>query len=732
MPRSFSVRYAVLGLLIAGCGAGVCHAPVAFNTEIRPILNAECLRCHGGVRQAGGFSLLFPEEAIQPGESGRIPIVPRDPANSEVIRRVRHADPEERMPHEHEPLSPAQIERLERWIAEGATWETHWAYVPPDSSIQPPASRSSWVKQPIDAFVLDRLRVAGLQPSAEADCYVLMRRLAFDLTGLPMTPAEAETYCTTPSEAAYEAVIDRLLASPAFGEHWASLWLDLARYADTKGFRPDLHREIWRYRDWVIAAFNDDMPYDRFTVEQLAGDLLDHPTESQRVATAFHRNSMANDEGGTKDDEFRVVAVIDRVNTTWEVWLGTTMGCVQCHSHPYDPFRHEEYYTSFAFFNNTADTDHSSEAPLLASFDALRGDTAFTPIMEELAGEARRVTHVFERGNWLVPGAVVSPDVPRTLPPLPADAPRDRLGFALWIVSPDNPLAARVWANRLWAGMFGRGLVETLGDFGSQGEPPTHPELLDWLAVRLRTEHGWRMKPFLREIALSATYRQQARFDAERMARDPENRWWSSGPRRRLSAEQVRDQGLFASGSLNPAVGGPSVMPEQPPGIWSVQLRPHIQWKNDPEPANRRRRALYTYWRRTSPYPSMAAFDSPSRELCLSRRTATNTPLQAFVTLNDPTFVEMAQALAARMEESGGAIEARIAHGYRRLLLAPPSPEDLGLLLGLYEDARIRFDSAPADTLSAVAGPASPATPERAALTQVASALLNLDAAIMY
>ncbi|MEZ4699858.1 MAG: PSD1 and planctomycete cytochrome C domain-containing protein [Rhodothermales bacterium] len=707
------------------------HAPPDFNSEIRPLLNGQCLRCHGGVRQAGDFSLLFPDDALLPGESGRIPIVPGQPDSSEVIRRIRLDDPEERMPYEHPPLSEQQIDLLTRWIAAGAKWETHWAYVPPDPNLAPPAVRSRWVRGGIDRFVYDRLLEAGLSPSAEADCYTLARRVSLDLTGLPVAPEQADGLCRADADAAYERFVDSLLATPAYGEHLAATWLDLARYADTKGYRPDLHREIWKYRDWVIEAFNADMPFDRFTIEQLAGDLLPEPTDAQRLATAFHRNSMANDEGGSDDEEFRVAAVIDRVNTTWEVWMGTTMACVQCHSHPYDPFRHEDYYASFAFFNNTADTDHGSERPRLAVFDPVLGDTVRTPVMVELEGDARRTTHVFNRGNWLDPGDAIAPGVPGALPAMPADLPSNRLGLARWIVGPDNPLAARVLANRLWAGVWGRGIVETLEDFGSQGEPPTHPELLDWLAVRLRTTHAWHIKPFLKEIVLSAAYRQSSRLTPALREADPDNRLLARGPRTRLSAEQIRDQGLAVSGLLNPVVGGPSVKPVQPPGIWSVQLRPQIRWIDDEDPADRHRRALYTYWRRSSPYPSMVAFDSPSREFCISRRVSTNTPLQAFVTLNDPVYVEMAQALAARMADAGPSLDAQLARGYRLAVAAPPSPDALEALRRLHRGAFDRYTGAPADTLAAAAGPDYPATPERAALVQVASAIMNLDAFIV-
>ena len=343
-------------------------APISFNSQIRPMLNENCLACHGGVKEAGGFSLLFEEDALRTNESGLAAIVRGEADSSELIVRVLHDDPDERMPYDHPPLATDEIDLLRRWIDEGARWETHWAYVAPEPDEPPHPRNASWARNDIDRFVLARIEEAGLRPSPEADCATLYRRASLDLIGMPPALADVEAFCADRAPDAFERVVDGLLASPHFGERWAAMWMDLARYADSKGYEKDGPRSIWKYRDWLIEAFNADMPFDRFTIEQLAGDLLPDASESTLLATAFHRNTMNNDEGGTDDEEFRTAAVIDRVNTTWEVWMGTTMACVQCHSHPYDPFRHEDYFASYAFFNNTADRDLPSEEPTLATF----------------------------------------------------------------------------------------------------------------------------------------------------------------------------------------------------------------------------------------------------------------------------------------------------------------------------------------------------------------------------
>ena len=719
---------------------------VDFNKDIRPILNGKCLGCHGGVKQQGGVSFLFPEEALSPAESGNYAIVPGKPEESELIKRIKHENKELRMPPEGNPLSEEEIEKLSKWISQGAKWEDHWAYRPVQA-ISTPELTDDWSHNAIDQFVLEKLEEEGLQPNQEAPKSVLIRRVFLDLIGLPPSPEQVDTYLSDNSSQAFEKVVDELLASPHFGERWASMWLDLARYADSQGYQKDrLRRNIWRYRDWVIHAFNEDMPFDQFTIEQLAGDLLPESTSSQVLATAFHRNTMTNDEGGTDDEEFRIAAVIDRLNTTMEVWQGATISCVQCHSHPYDPIRHEEFYTLMAFFNNTADHDLTSEFPrveLLSpnqesekekikhQLQDFKGDTLGTayqqlvqefmaiqpagvPVMQELGPDTSRKTHVFERGNWLVHGEEVAPDVPGCLPEFTVDYDPNRLGFAEWLVDPRQPLTARVMVNRFWEQIFGNGLVRTLNDFGTQGDPPVNPKLLDWLAYQFSNDLGWSVKGLLKTIVMSATYRQSSQVTAALLEKDPYNELLARGPRFRLGAEQIRDQALAISGLLNPKVYGPSVMPYQPDGVWNV-IRHTAKWETSTE-GNQHRRALYTFWRRVSPYPSMLTFDVPSRELCSSQRIRTNTPLQALVTLNDPVFVEAAEHFAQRMLQDGGNhIEDQIQFGFQLALMRPAEPRRLKKLMDFYQET---FDKYKKE------GNLKPAF---AAMTNLASVILNLN-----
>jgi hypothetical protein len=888
-------------------------APISYNQDIRPIVNRKCIACHGGVKKSGGFSLLFRHEALDTTESGVPAIVPGDAAASELMQRITHHDPELRMPLEAEPLSEAEVKLFRRWIDQGAKWEKHWAYIAPDITINPPDAETNWGHNEVDPFVYARLLEQQLTPAPPAAPADLLRRLSLDLTGLPPTPAEVEAFVNDAAPEAYERAVDRLLASPRFGEHWAAMWLDLARYADTKGYEKDLERSIWQYRDWVIRAFNNDMPFDQFTIEQLAGDLLPQPTEAQYIATAFHRNTMANDEGGTDDEEFRVAAVFDRVSTTWEVWQGTTMACVQCHSHPYDPIVHEEFYQAYAFFNNTEDRDIYNEQPKLFTYapkdeeklteiirwinqrlkpddqlpdrnaflheqkedllyhlgyrrveaeefanssrfieltmpdqksvwqiqdsswimfedvdltevkavsyhwatpysgiielrldsvtgpiisrtkviktgdfdhrltwdqwqvkkvpitptrgqhdlyytfrkdqhyssDLFRLDWIFyherqprqekynadfranvaalaslepiqTPILRELPKEKQRTTYHFTRGNWLTPGEPVSPGIPASMGELTDPETPTRLDLARWLMSDKNPLTARVIVNRFWDRIFGYGLVETPEDFGTQGFAPSHPQLLDWLAVQFRDEHRWSVKQLLKQIVLSATYRQASTVTPEKLERDPRNQWLSRGARVRLSAEQIRDQALAVSGLLNDEMYGPSVRPPQPAslGKWAVS-----------EGEDRYRRAVYTFWHRTNPYPSMISFDSPGRNLCVSRRIRTNTPLQALTLLNDTVYVEAAYALARRLHRTTyPSVEAQLADAYRRVMLREPDDNKLRSIQSLYTDALAQYQATAApDGTSRTVAYQAPDEAELKTLTLVANALLNMD-----
>ncbi|MDQ8197054.1 PSD1 and planctomycete cytochrome C domain-containing protein [Pelagicoccus enzymogenes] len=920
---------------------------VTFNEHVRPILTQNCTACHGGVKAAGGVSFIYRDTALGKAESGKQIIVPGSPNQSELMRRVTTEVLEDRMPPagHGEALGLDDIAILEKWIREGAEWEEHWSYVAPVEQEIPLQQATDWAAGDIDRFVLAKLEEQGLSPNPEADKPELLRRVSLDLIGLPPSLEELDAFENDGSSDAYEKVVDRLLASPHFGERWATPWLDLARYADSKGYERDLHREIWGYRDWVVRSINEDMPFDTFTVAQIAGDLLPEPSLDDWVATGFHRNSKTNVEGGTDDEEFRIVSVMDRVSTTWQAWMGTTFSCVQCHSHPYDPFPHESYYEFMAYFNNTQDHDLKDEYPTieyaieeanrqrlfelgkkveavseeyvgpfqnlsenvewapmsyasatgtqgvvfsieremqgrevlqlgpnapkgtvhtviaksdLPLLEALRIDVpmqegtsveepgdpfvlsfievsviraggekesvafervisdeanprlwpelslkekggegwaaypkqhyprwavfvpeapmklakgdklevilrndyghdgAHMPVMrrfrfslsddvrwselsrsseivsltqqrgellEELEGIERssvpiqrerssgyeRITRVFDRGDWTVLGERVEPDVPALMKSGLGETPKDRLELARWIVSPQNPLTARVAVNRFWEQLFGRGIVETLEDFGSPGTPPSHPELLDYLALRFEGDLSWSRKALIREIVLSSTYRQSSSISEEGMQKDPLNVWLSRAPRKRLTAEMARDAALSVSGLLSEKMYGPPVMPLQPDGVWRT-VYDQKTWETS-EGEDRYRRAVYTYWKRSSPYPSFITFDAPSRDFCSPRRINTNTPLQALVSLNDPVYFECAEALAKQaLALHEGSVAEGIEWACKRVLLADVSDADLQSLLALYEDSLESGNER-----------------QELAMTYVCSALLNLD-----
>ena len=722
-----------------------------YSRDVRPILAKHCFACHGLDPEARQADLRLDDRAWAIESAA---VVPGKPDQSELIARLESADPDTVMPPPDagSQLSVEQIQLLREWIRQGAEYETHWSFTPP-VQVTPPAAEYG-ASHPIDRFVLQRLQSVGLSPSPAADRLRLLRRLSLDLTGLPPTVEQADAFLADEAPDAFERVVDRLLNSEAYGEHWARMWLDLARYADTKGYEKDRGRVIWRYRDWVIDAFNQDMPYDQFTTEQLAGDLLPNPTDDQLLATAFHRNTMENEEGGTDDEEFRVAAVKDRVDTTVQVWMGLTMGCAKCHSHKYDPISQTDYYRFYAFFNQTQDADRAQptlstptrqqraqiealekeltelerlnqntddQTQLTAKreeLDAARRAVPSTPILRERAADQWRETRIHRRGNFLDPGELVAAGVPAVFGQLPEDSPTNRLGVAHWLMQAENPLTARVVVNRVWAQLFGIGLVETEEDFGTQGMLPSHPDLLDWLAVDFR-EQGWSLKQLLKTIVTSRTYQQSSATTLRQLEVDPRNRWLSRGPRFRMTGEMVRDQALAVSGLLTQQIGGPSVMPPQPSGIWKSTYSGE-KWQNATGP-NRFRRALYTYKKRTSPYPAMVTFDAGSGEVCQIRRVRTNTPLQALVTLNDTAFVEAAGALADRMEAAADTTRSRITQGFRMVLIRKPDPEELDRLVALYD--ALQDELAEGSTLLKSAG----LTKGDPRLVAVANVLLNLD-----
>lgn len=950
-----------------------------FNRDVRPILAARCFKCHGPDDGARKVKLRLDMRAGAEHVLG-------DPRDSELLRRIASDDEAEVMPPPSvkTTLSAREKETLKSWVASGAPYAPHWSFLPPKRPVIPKTNQP--IANPIDALIRSRLEREGLTPSPEADPYTLMRRVHLDLTGIPPTREEVDAFAADRSPDAFPKVVERLLASPHYGERWARKWLDLARYADTNGYEKDRQRTIWPYRDWVIRALNDDIPFDEFTIEQLAGDMLPRATIAQRIATGFHRNTMLNEEGGIDPLEFRFHSMTDRVATTGSVWLGLTVGCAQCHTHKFDPITHTDYYRLFAFLNNadepelpmfspefegkraegerrvremelemtrraatpemekafaaweserrksvtawtiirpsrmeggltkftqlddgsilaTGDTTKRDvytltlsnlpsnvtairleavpddrlpaggpgrtyyegpkgefflsemtfasagkpakfssasesgakdagtarfvidgnpltgmgtggrvrkpkqavfnlEKPLEATsatlelafekyyasslgrfrisvtnatsevkaidapgeiedalaipamkrtpdqLEALRHcwlDTApefkavreqiealhqkspavpTTLVMQERPADHPRATHRHHRGEFLQTREIVDPGVPTWLSPLPKNAPANRLTFARWLVSPENPLTARVTVNRHWHAFFGRGIVRTLDDFGYQGEPPTHPELLDWLALEL-IDRKWSIKQLHRLIVTSATYRQSSRVTPEVLGKDPENRLLARGPRVRLEAEQIRDSALKAAGVLSSKMYGPSVFPPQPANVTTEGAYGRLEWRVS-EGEDRHRRGLYTFAKRTAPYAMASTFDAPSGEACVARREVTNSALQALTMLNDVVLLDAARGLATRAIQQDGKTEERIVLLFRSCLIRPPTAEESVRLRRFYQAQLARFAEEPARAES-VGGTGPGPAAERAAWTATARAILNLD-----
>jgi hypothetical protein len=782
----------MLAVLTAGPvrGAGT-PPPVRFSRDVLPILSENCFQCHGPDEKARKAKLRLDTE-----RGAQSVVMPRDSDSSKLMFRIT-ADPEHVMPPPRtgKKLSAGQIELLRRWIDEGAAWGKHWAYETPVRPELPAVQNKAWVRNGIDHFVLARLEREGLTPSGEAAKETLLRRVTLELTGLPPTLAEVDDFLKDSAAEAYEKVVDRLLRSPRYGERMAMEWLDEARYADTNGYQNDFARTMWPWRDWVIDAFNRNQPFDRFVIEQLAGDLLPNPTREQRIATGFNRNNRTVTEAGSIDEEWRVENAVDRVETTATVFLGLTMGCGRCHDHKFDPISQREFYRFYAFFNSVNEkgvyTETRGNVPPLISLvsrdyedrrkdfatniaDAERAQVTLTTLPRILDGsfakdyraaadrvvklrkdraefeknipsvmvmedlKTPRDTFVLKRGRYDMPDTAqkVEPGVPACLPALAADAPRNRLGLAQSLVDPANPLTARVTMNRFWQRYFGAGLVRTAENFGVQGELPSHPDLLDWLATEF-VRGGWDVKAMQRLIVTSATYRQSSRMTPALVQRDPENRLLARGPRFRLPAEVVRDNALSISGLLVEKAGGPSIKPYQPARLWEELAGgagegPYVQEKG----ANLYRRSLYIYRKRTVPHPAMATFDAPSREMCQVKRPRTNTPLQALELLNDDTYVEAARNLGQRMLAEGGQTpEERISFAFRRATARRPSDAELRVLLRGLDRYRETFAANKEAAQKFLRHGDSPPDPkldpaELAAYTATAGVILNLDETI--
>lgn len=846
--------------------AGIAYADdIQYNRDIRPILTEHCFKCHGPAAKKGGFRLDQREDAIGPAKSKKAPIVPGKPGESELIRRIASADADDVMPppsaKSEAKLTPAQKELLKKWIAEGAKYQKHWSFEAPARVAIP----KNGMKNPIDAFLLDRLQREKLTTSPEADRPTLIRRVAFALTGLPPTLQELDAYLNDKSSDAYEKMVDRYLASKHYGEEMARPWLDLARYADTHGLHLDNERQMWLYRDWVVRAFNDNMPFDRFTIEQLAGDLVPGATSEQVIATGFNRCNVTTSEGGSIDAEWIFRNAVDRASTTMEVFLGLTGGCAVCHDHKFDPITAKDFYSFYAFFYSidgpamdgnallTAPTiktptkdqekklaavndrvaklqkelaekgktikytdpaDLPPEATKFAGdpmhsyrawkakvakdnkglpkeiialikpakkddgaegklrdyylqnvcaetkpvFDTLTKQlTAATKERDGLSGAIPgsfvfkdmakpRESFVMMRGAYNKPGDKVEPNTPSFLPPLKKTAGRaTRLDLANWLVAPEHPMTARVAVNRFWQQFFGTGLVKSSGDFGAQGDLPSHPELLDWLALEFSSpppsapSQAWNVKSLVRLMLTSQAFRQTAKVTPDLYKRDSENRLYARGPRFRLDAEQIRDNALAVSGLIVLDLGGRGAKPYQPPKIWEPvaftgsNTMTYVQDKG----AGLYRRSLYTFIKRTAPHPYMSNFDAPNRESSCSRRERSNTPLQALQLMNDVQHFEAARKLAERMLVEGGKTPAeRIRYAYRVILSREPEKLELDIVSDVLSKFAERYQKDPAAAATVVRVGEAPLRPgliehEVASYALIANLLLNLDETVM-
>ena len=761
---------------------------IDFGRDVRPILSDYCWTCHGAdeANRQADLRLDLRGGLFADRETRRI-VAAGSAERSELLRRITAADDEQRMPPPEtgRKLSLRQIDLIRRWIDEGAKWQPHWAFTTPQRPPLPYAERPGRLRNGIDPFIVARLEREGLGPAPPADQARLIRRVTLDLTGLPPSIEEVDRFLADDSPDAYEKVVDRLLSSPRYGERMAQEWLDLARYADTDGYQDDEPRVMWRWREWVIDVLNDNLAFDQFTIEQLAGDLLPDAEPDQVLATGFLRNNRTNGEGGSIAEEFRVEYVVDRIDTIATVWLGMTLACARCHDHKYDPITQHDFYRVFAYFNNVPEKGtyrrnspplitvpsrvvqlridqidrrlaRPGEAPgerdaLQSKRERLLNSVPTTMVMQE--GPPRE-TFILTRGQYDKPGEKVVAGLPEFLAERiaepagatldgnghrPVVAPSDRLDLARWLTGSANPVTARVTVNRLWRAHFGTGLVKTAEDFGAQGDPPSHPQLLDWLATEL-VRRDWDVKAMHRLIVTSATYRQSSRVTARHEERDPENRLLARAPRLRLSAETIRDQAAAIGGLLVERIGGPSVKPPQPAGLWKeIAGGASGAYEKGYEPdrgASRYRRSIYTFWRRTIPPPSMTTFDAPGRETCTARRARTNTPLQALALLNEVTYVDAARGLARRMLRDGGSQpQERLAHGFRLALAREPSVEELNLLLASLQRYRelYRHDGKAARALiTAGDWPSVDQADvfETAAYTAMANVLLNLDETI--
>ena len=710
-------RSVVLLVLTGLIGMLLAVEAADFERTIQPIFAEKCMLCHGPDDAKGGLRLTSLDSAQRALDSGDHAIVAGKPEASALITRIDSTDPERVMPPpgKAEALTATERAHLRQWVAEGAEWPEHWAYTLLRRPKQPPVSSAAWVKNPIDAFVMARLDQETITPAPEADTITLIRRLYYDLIGLPPSLEDVQRYENAISqdrEKGLRRLVDNLLANKHFGERWGRHWLDIARYADSDGYEKDNGRpDAWKFRDWVIDAINHDVPFDQFTTEQFAGDLLNEPQHEQMIATAFNRQTLTNTEGGTDKEQWRVAAVMDRVETMGSAWLGLTLTCARCHTHKFDQITHHEYYKLFAYFNNGDEaTVEASENPKLK-----------VRVLKERE-DKRRATHVFRRGEFKQPLDEVQAGVLSSLPQIThrESSAGDRLDLARWLVNGENPLPPRVQANQVWTHLFGQGLVTTLTDFGVRGARPSHPHLLDWLAAEF-IDLGWSRKQLIKTIVLSNTYQQSSHHRPELSDLDVKNRLLARQNRFRVEAEIVRDLSLSVAGLLAEDVGGPSVFPAMPAGVSEVNYNSSFKWKVSPG-KDRYRRGLYTYFKRTAPHPNLTTFDCPDSNVTCVKRTRSNTPLAALITLNNATFAEAATSLARRLlsEKPSGTASERLGHAFQLCLSRVPKPEESAELQRLFETSKAWYAAHPEDANS-LGGE------EVASLTATVRVLLNLD-----
>lgn len=735
---------------------------VDYNFHIRPVLSDKCFSCHGPDKNAREADLRLDTEegaykALKETE-GAHAIVPGHPELSEAYRRITSTDATIQMPpvSSNLTLTDYEVRLIERWIRQGAEYKPHWAFVAPEKMEVPEVDDDTWPTNEIDYFVQAQMERKGLKPNPEADKARLLRRVSLDLTGLPPTEEQLASFLANEAPDAYERAVDGLLASAAYGERMAMHWLDLARYADSYGYQDDDIRTQWPWRDWVIHAFNQNMPYDRFVTWQLAGDILPNATKEQLLASAFNRNHKITEEGGVIEEEYRVAYAVDKTNTFSKGILGITMECAQCHDHKYDPFTQKNYFQLYAFFNNSSEkgleglvNSGPSKTPRLtitqADVDSMlqfinrAGDT--TPVSVSVMGEMEEVrpTYILDRGVYDAPTERVYPGTPESI--LSFDSTKytpNRLGLAQWAFSKENPLTARVFVNQIWAMVFGRGLVATVADFGNQGELPSHPELLDWLAADFR-DNGWDVKRLMKQLVMSATYRQSSKITRKHLEVDPENIYLARAKRLRLPAEFIRDLALASSGLLNPEIGGPSVKPYQPEGIWEVTSSGRGALSNYVQDHGERlyRRGMYVFIKLTVPPPNMLIFDASNRDMCEVTRQRTNTPLQALVMLNDPVILEASRVFAGNLllQSPDATPRELITQAFRQILSRDATEKELASLESYYAEELKRYHDAPEDAEAFVEVGEAPQHKtvdivEQAALMAVIHGLYNLEETI--